>query len=44
MSYDGVMSFAQDIAERAGYAVAAGSPVSRVVVLSKSGSTARITD
>ncbi len=44
MSYEGVMSFAHDIAERTGYAVAAGSPVSRVVVLSKSGSTAKIAD
>ena len=44
ISYEGVMSFAHDIAERAGYAVAAGSPVSRVVVLSKSGSIAKISD
>jgi tRNA wybutosine-synthesizing protein 1 len=44
MSYEGVMSFAHDIAERTGYAIAAGSPVSRVVVLSKSGSTAKIAD
>jgi tRNA wybutosine-synthesizing protein 1 len=42
MSYEGVMSFAHDIGERTGYAVAAGSPISRVVVLSKSGSTNRI--
>ena len=44
ISYEGVMSFAHDIAERAGYAVAAGSPASRVVVLSKSGSIAKISD
>jgi len=44
MSYDGVMSFAHDIAQQAGYVVAAGSPVSRVVVLSKTGSTAKITE
>jgi tRNA wybutosine-synthesizing protein 1 len=44
MSYEDVMSFAHDIAERTGYAIAAGSPVSRVVVLSKSGSTAKIAD
>ncbi|MGZ4862050.1 MAG: radical SAM protein, partial [Halobacteriota archaeon] len=44
MSYECVMSFAHDIAERVGYAVAAGSPVSRVVVLSKSGLIAKIAD
>lgn len=42
MSYEGVMSFAQDVGERTGYKVAAGSPISRVVVLSQSGSTEKI--
>jgi tRNA wybutosine-synthesizing protein 1 len=42
LPYEGVMSFAQDFAERTGYAVAAGSPISRVVVLSQSGSIERI--
>ncbi len=42
MSYEGVMSFAQDVGERTGYTVAARSPISRVVVLSQSGSTERI--
>ncbi len=42
MSYEGVMSFAKDIGERTGYTVAAGSPISRVAVLSQSGSTEKI--
>ena len=42
MAYEGVMSFAHDVGERTGYKVAAGSPISRVVVLSQSGSTERI--
>jgi tRNA wybutosine-synthesizing protein 1 len=42
MSYEGIVTFSHDIAELAGYAIATGSPESRVVVLSESGSTERI--
>jgi tRNA wybutosine-synthesizing protein 1 len=42
LSFEDVSSFAQDVGERTGYAVAAGSPISRVVVLSQSGSTEKI--
>ncbi len=42
MSYEDVMLFAQDVGERTGYTVAAGSPISRVVVLSQSGTTEKI--
>ncbi|HYA33136.1 MAG TPA: 4-demethylwyosine synthase TYW1 [Candidatus Bathyarchaeia archaeon] len=44
MSYDAVLSFAHDIAERIGYAVAGGASISRVAVLSRSGSTTPIAD
>jgi tRNA wybutosine-synthesizing protein 1 len=42
MSYERVESFATDVADRVGYVVAEGSPISRVVVLSRSGSIATI--
>jgi tRNA wybutosine-synthesizing protein 1 len=42
MSYEDVMLFAQDVGERTGYTIAAGSPISRVVVLSQSGTTEKI--
>jgi tRNA wybutosine-synthesizing protein 1 len=42
MSYEGIVAFSHEIAGRTGYAIAAGSPESRVIVLSESGSTERI--
>jgi tRNA wybutosine-synthesizing protein 1 len=42
MSYEGIVAFSQDVAELTGYTVAAGSPESRVIVLSESGSTEKI--
>ena len=42
LSFEDVSSFAQDVGERTGYTVAAGSPISRVVVLSQSGSIEKI--
>jgi tRNA wybutosine-synthesizing protein 1 len=42
MSYDGIVAFSQEIAVRTGYTIAAGSPESRVIVLSENGTTERI--
>jgi tRNA wybutosine-synthesizing protein 1 len=42
MSYEGIVAFSQEIAERTGYTITAGSPESRVIVLSESGTMDRI--
>ena len=42
LSYEQIVAFSHEIAERTGYVIAAGSPESRVIVLSESGSTERI--
>ena len=42
MSYEDVEVFAQNVGDLVGYRIAAGSPISRVVVLSQSGSVTKI--
>lgn len=43
LSYEDVLTFARRIAGHAGYAIAGGSPISRVVVLTRDGAIRRIT-